>query len=166
MGDRGPTELTLPVPCTVLERLLSMLPAGGEAEIRLVGHDTGVALAGRIGESAHGPDPSWDAIDDAWRELGLGRLSRSAPGPGLMEIVLEESGIPSGSPDFVQGLLEGLIESFVSEPVRAAAVADTIDDPEVAQFRFVVGAPELIARLRPGLDSGRSIADLMEEVWS
>ena len=166
MGDRGPTELTLPVPCTVLERLLSMLPAGGEAEIRLVGHDTGVALAGRIGETAHDPDPSWNAIDDAWRELGLGRLSRSAPGPGLMEIVLEESGIPSGSPDFVQGLLEGLIESFVSEPVSAAAVVDTIDDPEVNQFRLVVGAPELIARLRPGLDSGRSIADLMEEVWS
>lgn len=166
MGDRGLTDLTLPVPCTVLERLLSMLPEVGEAEIRLVGHDTGVALAGRIGETAHDPDPSWNAIDDAWRELGLGRLSRSAPGPGLMEIVLEESGIPSGSPDFVQGLLEGLIESFVSEPVRASAVADTIDDPEVAQFRFVVGAPELIARLRPGLDSGRSIADLMEEVWS
>ena len=166
MGDRGLTDVTLPVPCTVLERLLSMLPTGGEAEIRLVGHDTGVALAGRIGETAHDPDPSWDAIDDAWRELGLGRLSRSAPGPGLMEIGLEESGIPTGSPDFLQGLLEGLIESFVSEPVRAAAVADTIDDPEVSQFRFVVGAPELIARLRPGLDTGRSIAELMEEVWS
>ena len=166
MGDRGLTDVTLPVPCTVLERLLSMLPAGSEAEIRLVGHDTGVALAGQIGESARDPDPSWNATDDAWRELGLGRLSRSAPGPGLMEIVLEESGIPTGSPDFLQGLLEGLIESFVSEPVRAAAVADTIDDPEVSQFRFVVGAPELIARLRPGLDSGRSIAELMEEVWS
>jgi hypothetical protein len=169
MGERGLTELTLPVPCAVLETLLSAVPAGADAELRSAGHGTGLALAERIRESTHDSSPSWDAIGDAWEKLGLGRFSRSTPGPGLMEIVVEEPGLPSGAPEFVQGLLAGLIESFASEPVGVAimSVADTIDDTGAGIcVRFLVGAPELIARLRPGLDSGRSIRNLMEEIWS
>lgn len=169
MGDSGLTDLTLPVPCAVLETLLSAVPPGAEAELRSAGHGTGVALAEWVRESTHESSPSWEAIGEAWTELGLGRLSRSAPGPGLMEIVVEESGLPSGTPEFEQGMLEGLIGSFVSEPVGVTitSVADSMEDTGVdVPVRFVVGAPELIARLRPGLGSGRSIRDLMEEVWS
>lgn len=169
MGERGLTDLTLPVPCAVLETLLSAIPPGGNAELRSAGHGTGLALAERIRESTHDSSPSWDSIGDAWENLGLGRFSRSTPGPGLMEIVVEEPGLPSSAPEFVQGLMEGLIESFVSEPVGVMIMsfADTIEDTgAVLSVRFLVGAPELIARLRPGLDSGRSVRDLMEEVWS
>jgi len=169
MGERGLTDLTLPVPCAVLETLLSAVPPGADAELRSAGHGTGLALAERIRESTRDSSPSWDAIGDAWGNLGLGRLSRSTPGPGLMEILVEEPGLPSGVPEFVQGLMEGLIESFVSEPVGVTimSVADTIDDTGASiSDRFLLGAPELIARLRPGLESGRSIRNLMEEVWS
>ena len=169
MGEHGLTDLTLPVPCAVLETLLSAVPPGAEFELRSAGHATGLALAERIRESTHEPAPSWDVIGDAWGNLGLGRFSRSTPGPGLMEIVVEEPGLPSGAPEFVEGLLEGLIESFVSEPVGVTIMsdADTVDDIGAdISVRFLVGAPELIARLRPGLDSGRSIRNLMEEVWS
>jgi hypothetical protein len=169
MGKPGLTAPTLPVPCAALETLLSVVSAGTEAELRSAGQGIGVALAERISESLPGVSPSWDAIGDAWRESGLGRLSRSTPGPGLMEIVVEESRLPFGVPEFAAGLLEGLIESFVSEPVGVimTSVAATEDDTGTdAPVRFTVGAPELIARLRPGLGSGRSIQDLMEEVWS
>ena len=169
MTERDPADPTLPVPCAVLQALLSAVPTGAEAELRSAGHDTGIALARRISESGSDSSPSWEAISVAWQDLGLGRLSRTVPGPGLLEIVNEESGLPSGAPEFGQGLLEGLIEGFVSEPVRVmlTSVADSNDD-SVADgvARFVVGAPELIARLEAGRHSGRSIGDLMEEVWS
>jgi len=168
MGEPGLAVPTISIPCAALETLLSVTSGGAEAELRSAGREVGAALAERIGESLHGASPSWDAIGDAWRESGLGRLSRTTPGPGLMEIVVEESRLPFGAPEFAAGLLEGLIGSFVSEPVGVTmtSVAATNDDTSAdAPVRFTVGAPELIARLRPGLDSGRSIQDLMEEVW-
>lgn len=169
MGEHALIDLTLPVPCAVLETLLSAIPPGGNSELHSAGHGTGLALAKRIRESTNDSSPSWDSIGDAWENFGLGRFSRSTPGPGLMEIVVEEPGLPSSAPEFVQGLMEGLIESFVSEPVGVMIMsfADTIEDTGAGlSVRFLVGAPELIARLRPGLDSGRSVRDLMEEVWS
>ena len=168
MTERGLTDPALPVPCMVLDALLSAVPPGAEAELHSAGQATGAALADRIRESTHSSSPPWEAIFDAWSNHGLGSLSRSDPGPGLMEIVMEDSGLPSSAPGFVQGLLEGLIESLVSEPVGIAitSVAESADemtgDPPL---RCVVGAPELIARLRPGLDSGRTVRDLMEEIW-
>jgi hypothetical protein len=169
MGERGLTELTLPVPCALLETLLSAVPPAADAELRSAGHGTGLALAERIRECTHDSSPSWDAIGDAWESLGLGRFSRSTPGPGLMEIAVEEPGLPLGAPEFVHGLLAGLIGSFASESVGVAimSAANTIDDTGAGiSVRFLVGAPELIERLRPGLDSGRSLRNLMEEVWS
>ena len=169
MDERGPTDPTLPVPRAVLQALLSAVPAGAEAELLSAGHDTGIALARRISESGPDSSPSWEAISDAWQDLGLGRLTRSDLGPGLLEIVNEEPGLPSGATDFGQGLLEGLLEGFVSEPVRVmlTSVADSNDDSGAdVSARYIVGAPELIARLEPGLRSGRSIRDLMGEVWS
>ena len=169
MGARGPTDPTLPVPCAVLQTLLAAVPEGARGELRSVGHDTGIALARWIGESGPGSSPTWDSICEAWQNLGLGRLSRTVPGPGLLEIVNAESGLPPGAPEFGRGLLEGLIEGFVSEPVgvMTTSLADTSGDSGAdVSDRYVVGAPELLARLEPGLESGRSIGDLMEEVWS
>jgi hypothetical protein len=168
MGESGPTDPTLPLPRAALQSLLSVVPPGVEAELRSAGRAAGGALARRIGESSPGSAPSWEAICDAWRELGLGRLHRLVPGPGLLQIVNEDSGLPSVAPEFTQGLLEGLFEGFVSEPVGVTMnpVAGTIDDAAGDESdRYVVGAPELIARLKPGLDSGRSIEELMEEAW-
>ncbi len=168
MGALGLTDPTLPVPCAVLQTLLAAVPADARGEPDSVGHDTGIALARWIGESGPDSSPTWDAICEAWQNLGLGRLSRTVPGPGLLEIVNAESGLPSGAPEFGRGLLEGLIEGLVSEPVGVitTSLAGTSDSGADMSDRYVVGAPELIARLKPGHESGRSIGDLMEEIWS
>ncbi len=167
MDEPSPEEATFPVPPAALAVLLS--GPSRDAETRTVGHGTGVALARQIRESARNASPSWTSIADEWWRSGLGRLSWSVPGPGLLELAIDSATLPADAPDFVIGLLEGLIGSFASEPVGVARRGEPefVDGSGTeVRLQFVVGAPELIARLRPRLDSGQSIPELMEEVWN
>ncbi|MGW8282804.1 MAG: hypothetical protein ACWGON_05850 [Gemmatimonadota bacterium] len=148
---------------------LSHLPErSGNVGHLAVGRGTGALLAGQIRDSSQDAFPSLDTIADEWRRAGLGRLSWSAPGPGLMDLRIDSSALPAEAPEFVVGLLEGLFTSFASEPVGVAIS----DEPEAegepgteVRFRFVVGAPGLIDRLGPVLVSGRSVPELMAEAW-
>lgn len=166
MEADGPAGAMFPVTPESLARLLS--GSAGRDGHHEVGQGTGALMAGQIRDSSRNAFPSLDAIGAAWERSGLGRLSWSVPGPGLMELRIDSSALPGEAPEFVVGLLEGLFGSFATESVGVAfsGEIDSADEPgtEVG-FRFVVGAPALIDRLRPLLVSGRSVPELMAEAW-
>lgn len=166
MDGSGPADAMFPVTPGALAALLS--DATGSVGHHEVGHGTGVLIAGQIRDSSRDASPSLEVIAEAWEQSGLGRLSWTDPGPGLLELRIDSSALPSEAPEFVRGLLEGLLGSFALEPVGVAISekAELVDEPGMeVRFRCIVGAPELIDRLRPLLFSGRGVPELMEDAW-
>ena len=161
----GPPDAVLEVRCAILDVLLASTSPDAVPGHREIGRELGAMLADRIRTSAASTAPSWDGIRAAWSQLELGDLWPDQLGPGLLRITLANAGIPASSVVFVEGLFEGFLGAVAGEPVGAVTpVADR--RPSGVDVVLLVGQPELIARLRPGLESGRTVAELMEEAWT
>ena len=142
---------------------LDVLLAHASAEHALAaGHEIGLALADSIRESCAPVPPDWDAVGTALSEAGIGDLGHAEPGPGLLELWLEGSGLPRSAPALQRGLLEGLLAGLASEPVGVAVLPSVTED---APRHCIAGSPELVDRLRARLEAGDPLPVVMEEAW-
>jgi hypothetical protein len=110
-------------------------------------------------------DPEWDATARAWNELGLGTLSVEVTAPGLVEIRVVGSRHETVPPELLCTLLEGVLERLAGQPVSVLHAGN--DEPVTGNaVRFLAGSRRLLPRLARGLSEGRSIDDLIGEIWS
>ena len=160
MHEEAPKWKAIRLPAGALDGLLASASAEQALE---VGREIGLALADSIRESCAPVSPDWDAVGTALSESGIGILGRAEPGPGLLELWLEGSGLPRSAPALQRGLLEGLLTSLATEPVGVAVLPPASGD---APHHCIAGSPELIDRLRARLEAGDPVPVVMEEAWS